>query len=247
MSQAMPPTVLSLQIQAAIDSYQPPPPGTVGPTLADHVGAQLVGWLSSLPSFRCGGSDSPTRLICYGGDGPVHIFRGGGDWSGPLFRAGDGPTPFGRLTFSPTDDNALKARAAAAQPETPPFSFDPQIGAGNVAQMKPFIWSNTLNIVEGGGVIYAQLLAMRLQIWDTGDWNLFIGYRTFAKVAIKINVALNDGGFRGLCSVSTDWKTLNSTNGFPDCLVFGGNSVCIRQFFSVISDAIRSTDGWGPL
>jgi hypothetical protein len=87
---------------------------------------------------------------------------------------------------------------------------------------------------------------MRLKIWDTGDWTLFVGFRTFAKVAMKFDLALTDGGFQSLCTVSSGWRHFNSTSGFPDCVVFGGTSPCIRQFFSIISAALRSIDGWGP-
>jgi hypothetical protein len=224
---AEPPTVLSTQVQSAIDSYQQ---SQAGPTLADHVAKELLKWLAHEPCSR-GGSGGGTPFLHGGGEGVATRSHEPGE---------GGPSP---LSFSPLNDKALKADAKATK-SAAPFSFG-EMPADT--ESKVFEWNDTLNIVAGGGQVFAQLIAMRLTIWDTGDWTLFIGFRTFARVRIKIDISLTDGGLRGLCSVSSGWQYLNSTSGHIDCLVFGGHDPCVGQFFSIIKNAWRSTVGIGPL
>src|SRR5262245_26569212 len=62
---AEPPTVLSVQVEKAIESYVPTP---AGPTLADHVSDQVMAWLGSWPYGTSRGGDGPSPLLFMPGD-----------------------------------------------------------------------------------------------------------------------------------------------------------------------------------
>jgi hypothetical protein len=217
----------------------------IDPPFPTHAGYAFGGGGGGTP-FAKGGGDGPIHLICHGGDGTHPLVC----WAG-----GDGPTPFsggggpGPLFMSPATSEVLNAAKGAAGSQPAPFSFGPGLtpSAPAAAPTTPFEWSDTLNVVQGGGHIYAQTVGMRLEIWDTGDWILSVGFRTFAKVKLKFDIALTDGSVRGLCTISSRWRDYESTSGAVDCVAFGGSSRCISQFFSRISLALRSIDGWGPL
>jgi hypothetical protein len=146
--QAMPPTVLSTKVQAAIDTYVPYP---VGPTLADHIGISLTEWLEQSPNYRGGGGGGGgTPLIC-GGDGPTPLICPGGDGPGPLnSHGGDGPVP---LFYS--------TKELAAGVKNPKLIVHP-IFISDLPEGKTLVSLTDSGYLTGGRVVFSEPMNHRI-------------------------------------------------------------------------------------
>lgn len=235
------PTILSEQIQAAIDSY---PNIQIGPSLASYISDQLLAWFATYPAWCRGGGDGGTPLRRGGGEGgtPLGGAEGPSPWNtfgeGPgACYGGDGPNP---LVVSPMTDEALKAGKLELKSESP---FDPNEKPVET-DCKEFVWNHELAI-EHCGHIYARIIKMRLRIWETGEWTLWVAFRSWARVRIKVSIALCDKHSHRLCVITTDWKTLSDSSGAIDGVVYGGHSACVSEFYTIIDHAYRSVKAFG--